>query len=85
MILYIRNLVPDDMRIPSPAVLALSGRADADFGALFSGGSQNRPSQCAFSGLGGCPNRSHFPSPGPEKVAALGSPHIPQMNDFCGC
>jgi hypothetical protein len=27
---YIRNMIPDDMGIPSPAVLALSGRGYAD-------------------------------------------------------
>ena len=29
--LYIRNIIPDDMGIPSPAVLALSGWGYADF------------------------------------------------------
>jgi hypothetical protein len=29
--LYIRNIIPGDMRIPSPAVLALSGWGYADF------------------------------------------------------
>jgi len=33
LVSYIRNIIPTDMRIPSPAVLALSGRGYALFGA----------------------------------------------------
>jgi hypothetical protein len=35
-----------------------------------------------YSGLGDCPNNLILLSPSPEKVAAIGSQHIPQTNDF---
>jgi len=34
VLVYIRNIIPDDTSIPSSAVLALSGRLGADFHAV---------------------------------------------------
>jgi hypothetical protein len=38
----------------------------------------------AFSGLGDCPNNLILSFPSPDKVAVIGTQHIPQTNDFCG-